>query len=69
MLVEEAELAVAGAEQHEFLMQQLDDLRLLAELLGEHDRPPIAAQHIAGGCARPDPGQQFILGLLHGVPL
>jgi hypothetical protein len=65
MLVEEAKLAIAGAEQHEFLVHQLDDLRLLAEMLGKHDRPPIAAQHVARRRARPDPRQRLVLGLFH----
>ena len=67
MLVEQTQFAIAGAEQHEFLAQQLHHLWPGAEMIGDHDRPPIAAQHVTGRRARPDLGQQGVFTGFHGV--
>src|SRR6185503_11176272 len=63
--LEQAEPAVGLAEQDEILGQQPDRHRRIRDLLGEPDRPPIAAQQRAHRRAGPDPRQPLVFLPVH----
>src|SRR5262245_27112374 len=65
--LEEPDLALGVAEEDQVLAHDANGLRQILQLRGEANRLPEAAQILAAGCPRPDPGQLGIV--LRDVPM
>jgi hypothetical protein len=63
--LQQCKAVVMGAEEDQVLAQQLHRHRRLLDLLGESDRPPVTAKHLAARGAGPDAGQKLVFFRAH----
>src|SRR5687768_11237567 len=63
MITEQPDVSRLISKEDEVLSEQTNELRrmLVIELLGDGERQPVAAEQLAGGCARTDVREELVV--------